>query len=98
MSGKNPLSDTMCRAAKSGTRSVSIDSLDSFEPTRPDADVAAAVRELLTAELASLRDEVRQNEDAAKKESKKTLLVGIVSIFLMILTLAATIVMPLLAE
>ncbi len=97
MSGKNPLSDTMCRAAKSGTRSVSIDSLDSFEPTRPDADVAAAVREL-TAELASLRDEVRQNEDAAKKESKKTLLVGIVSIFLMILTLAATIVMPLLAE
>ena len=97
MSGKNPLSDTMCRAAKSGTRSVSIDSLDSVEPTRPDADVAAAVREL-TAELASLRDEVRQNEDAAKKESKKTLLVGIVSIFLMILTLAATIVMPLLAE
>ena len=97
MSGKNPLSDTMCRAAKSGTRSISIDSLDSFEPTRPDADVAAAVREL-TAELASLRDEVRQNEDAAKKESKKTLLVGIVSIFLMILTLAATIVMPLLAE
>lgn len=97
MSGKNPLSDTMRRAAKSGTRSVSIDSLDSFEPTRPDADVAAAVREL-TAELASLRDEVRQNEDAAKKESKKTLLVGIVSIFLIILTLAATIVMPLLAE
>lgn len=97
MSGKNPLSDTMCRATKSGTRSVSIDSLDSFEPTRPDADVAAAVREL-TAELASLRDEVRQNEDAAKKESKKTLLVGIVSIFLMVLTLAATIVMPLLAE
>ena len=97
MSGKNSLSDTMCRAAKSGTRRVSIDSLDSFEPTRPDADVAAAVREL-TAELASLRDEVRQNEDAAKKESKKTLLVGIVSIFLMILTLAATIVMPLLAE
>ena len=97
MSSKNPLSDTMRRAAKSGTRSVSIDSLDSFEPTRPDADVAAAVREL-TAELASLRDEVRQNEDAAKKKSKKTLLVGIVSIFLMILTLAATIVMPLLAE
>ena len=97
MSGKNPLSDAMRRAAKSGTRSVSIDSLDSFEPTRPDADVTAAVREL-TAELASLRDEVRQNEDAAKKESKKTLLVGIVSIFLMILTLAATIVMPLLAE
>lgn len=62
MSNNNLLAEVIQQAAD----------LENVVPTRPDADVTAAVKDL-TAELTALREEIQRNEERASERHKEAL-------------------------